>query len=716
MSSNNQTKRPVLFIEIFPIDESRVGDLYAYKLDAKSDLSKIGAKLVYRLKKKFPGHWAWTNNLVVCDAPQEPSAIMKVIEALWEEQPDTFQNLRGLKMLTGWQPNPYAISEFVANGVISGTDLEKDIYQVLSGKRMNLGAKAIVERVVDIRGWVINNNPAISISIASRLTLIQDLKAYAQKIVDKDSLIGLEVAVKTSNHKGEIIEIVGTLESERKRLLRITSQREILEILEKASDNELVIKIRSGRSDYDYPISALKIILSTKQLSRFGIDTKQALRALQIAPSNRSAIVSEIRDVISRRGYINKAYAPHNAKGLFASFSATNQIQFGDSSVAPYNDKSIINDLRIRGLYRKADKFKIGDPIRVGIISAVENSRAYENFWSHLEKVLNSLGFKVSKLNTIQINEANRAELEMAVTELEDQEPDVIIAFFPHDFVDEDDDERAYYHFKSLTLGRGIPSQVVEDSTMKNDQSLTSSVNNIALGILAKIGNIPYVLANTLDFADIVVGIDVARGKKKNLPGSINATAVARVYLSNGNFMQYAIHDAQIEGETIPASVFQTLLPKSQFGRKRIIIHRDGPFRGDEKSAVLKWADKIEAQIFLVEIIKSGSPRIYRSDQDQGTIQPPKGSCFFINTYEAILVSSLPPFKNATPRPLHIRSEPPFPIEQAIESVLAMTNLHYGSMLVPRLPVTIHYSDKIAYMALKGIKPKNLEGSISFWT
>lgn len=30
-------------------------------------------------------------------------------------------------------------------------------------------------------------------------------------------------------------------------------------------------------------------------------------------------------------------------------------------------------------------------------------------------------------------------------------------------------------------------------------------------------------------------------------------------------------------------------------------------------------------------------------------------------------------------------------------------------------PVTIHYNDKTAYLALRGIKPKTLEGNIPFW-
>ena len=79
------------------------------------------------------------------------------------------------------------------------------------------------------------------------------------------------------------------------------------------------------------------------------------------------------------------------------------------------------------------------------------------------------------------------------------------------------------------------------------------------------------------------------------------------------------------------------------------------------------------------------------------------------------MVSTLPPFKNATPQPLRVRSVAPFTIEQALNSVLSLTVLHYGSVRPPRLPVTIHYSDRIAGLALKGIKQKNLEGNVPFW-
>src|SRR5690606_9951259 len=113
-------------------------------------------------------------------------------------------------------------------------------------------------------------------------------------------------------------------------------------------------------------------------------------------------------------------------------------------------------------------------------------------------------------------------------------------------------------------------------------------------------------------------------------------------------------------------------------------------------------------------VIKSGAPRLY-AYEDQRFAQPTKGSAFLLSDNEALLVSSLPPFKDATPMPLRIAADRPFTIEQALQSVLAMSTLHYGSLRPPRLPVTIHYGDRIAYMALRGIKPRNLSGSVPYW-
>ncbi len=198
------------------------------------------------------------------------------------------------------------------------------------------------------------------------------------------------------------------------------------------------------------------------------------------------------------------------------------------------------------------------------------------------------------------------------------------------------------------------------------------------------------------------------------MAGSLNATAVARIYLGDGQLLRYVIHDSPIEGETIPRRVMEGLFPEIDFKGKRVVLPRDGYFRGDEKRVLRNWGESIDAQFHLVEVIKTGTPRMYRS-QNSTTGQPLKGTLFRLNDREGFLVSSLPPFKDATPQPLRIRTDYPFTIEEAAHSVLSLTLLHYGSTRSPRLPVSIHYSDRIAYLALRGIKPRDLEGTIPYW-
>lgn len=706
---SEQSNAQTVFTEIFPVDPTTIPALFAYRLNTTGNTSTIGGKLSYRLKRTFDGHWAWAGGLIVTDSPQETDAIMQVVSTLWSEQPETFKNLRGVSAISGWTPDTRALADFVARGLLS--DVEKDIQQVLSKNKQDLGS-AVVERVHDLRGWVVDGAPAVSVSISSRLVLKQDLKGYAAR-VPQEQLFGLQVADKTSSLKGELTEIVGTLATERPRLLSLTQREEMQQLLTSSPDSDLVVTISNGRNDYDYAIGSLRIILYLEYLHRFGINSRKALGALRLEPELRAGIVKDVADVLTGTTFVQRAFNSRQYANLFVTTPHTTQVKFGNGSIAPYNERSIINDLRNRKLYRIAERFKNGTPIRVGFLNALEN-QSPTALWNLVEKDIRSLGFSIQKIGEATVSNASRAELEGVINEFEEQNPDILVAFFPNDFSDDDDDETAYYHFKSLTIGRGIPSQVIEASTLENDKSRSSSAQNIVLGILGKTGNIPYVLAKPLDFADVVVGIDIAREKKKRLSGSINATAIARIYLSDGDFLQYVIHDAPLEGETIPSSVLQTLFPKTEFEGKRVVIQRDGYFRGDEKSALQDWAAKIGATFLLMEVIKTGSPRIYALENGT-TAQPKKGHAFVVSSSEAIVVSTLPPFKNATPMPLRIRADGAFPIEQAIEAVLAMTNLHYGSVRPPRLPVTIHYSDKIAYMALRGIKPKNLEGNVPFW-
>ena len=129
----------------------------------------------------------------------------------------------------------------------------------------------------------------------------------------------------------------------------------------------------------------------------------------------------------------------------------------------------------------------------------------------------------------------------------------------------------------------------------------------------------------------------------------------------------------------------------------------------------MEWGNQIGATFYFVEVIKSRNPRLYAS-RNKETIKAPKGSILKLSETEALLVSSeFPEGFKATPQPICVRTHSPFPLEHALHSVLSLTLLHYGSIRHPRLPVTIHYADKICSMAAKGLKPESRDGTIPFW-
>jgi hypothetical protein len=511
--------------------------------------------------------------------------------------------------------------------------------------------------------------------------------------------------------KGEITETTGTAKEHRDRLLALTQREEVQEIIRNAADDEPVVKVMSGRNEYEYVASGLRIILRTGDLARLGISSKAALRRMRIEPATRAKLVKAVSDIIKGTRAVANAYSSASTPHLFlsaADVGFTPRLRLGGNQVYSASDRSLLAALKGSGLYKKSEKFQ-NRSVRIALLNAA-GLASVAGFKSELQRELKQLGFDSEFVGNERSSDTSRAAMEHAIDGIWRDNPDILLAIVPEEPAEDEEDTSVYLNLKSLTVNRGLASQVVYASTLDKRYAMA----NIVLGVLGKIGNIPFVLAEPLPYADLVVGIDIARERKRRLAGSINATAIARIYFTNGEFVRYVIHDAPLEGETIPQSILQSLFPVSEFNGKRVVIHRDGYFRGAEKQALRSWAQKISATFQLAEVIKSGAPRLYVSGVN-GIEQPPKGSVFKLSNTEAFMVSSLPPFADATPQPLHIRTDPPFSVEQAIHSVLSLTLLHYGSLREPRLPVTIHYSDKIAHLALRGIKPKDLEGSVPFW-
>ena len=689
------------FTDVFPINKDKIPSLYAYEITVgKTDISTIGGKLSYQLNNHLDGTWVWTSTRkILSDKKASIDKISEVMEELWKNFPDTYKDLRKIDEILNWNPLPIDIADYVVRGKLR--EFEKESRKEFQKEAIHLG-RAFVRRVAETRAWVVYDEPAASISISSQIIYKDDLKTYYLRYNDPEKIKDLWVVDKTSSLKGQISEVVGELKDHRVRLLSLTSRPEMEAILQQAPDQELIVEV----SSYEYIMSALHIIVRSSDYQRLGINPKIAQKNLRIPPPLRSSIISRVQSKIGN--LIHDCYNSRRSPDLFLDTDSLNfkpVLIFGGNKAIEHNDQTLYNHLLTHGIFKKADPFIIDNTIRVGILDLAQ-SKGLGSFLNRLGRDLRKLGFKLHITEEKTALNPSIHEIGSLIQEIQQKEPHILLTIIPSSSAE----NGLYDEIKYLTIPKGIPHQNCHDTTLSNKFALA----NMLLGILGKTGNIPYILANPLDFTDLVVGLDIARKAKETLPGSINISAITRIYFKNGEFLKYVIDDIPIEGETVPASVLRKLFPADVIKGKRVIIHRDGYFRGDEKTALKKWAMELDATFYFIEVIKLGAPRLYMGQGDD-ILQPPKGTAFLFNKKEALLVSSLPPFKDATPIPLRIRTEYPMTIEQALISVLSMTLLHYGSLRSPKLPVTIHYSDKIAGLALKGIKPKNLEGSIPYW-
>jgi argonaute-like protein implicated in RNA metabolism and viral defense len=274
-------------------------------------------------------------------------------------------------------------------------------------------------------------------------------------------------------------------------------------------------------------------------------------------------------------------------------------------------------------------------------------------------------------------------------------------------------------------LESNIASQVIYEDTVsllqQNNGNTRHILNNLIPGILAKLGNLPFILAEPLPIADYFIGLDISRKPLKNRSGSRNVCAVVRVYNNRGEFIRYNFQDSTIEGEEIDRNTLYKLLPKStELKDKKLLIYRDGKFRGDEVENLLKRANSIGSEFILVECIKSGNPRLYSYDSGSKILSNPKKGMYFISdNQEVVLISSEPIDSQRFTNPIRLKviSQPgqDINLHQLVETTLKLTLLHHGSLRSPRLPIPLFGADKIAYRRIQGVTPSLLDSDRQFW-
>jgi hypothetical protein len=708
------------FVEMFEIQVDCIPKLFAYQLKLIKPGSgevKIGRKLSDRLRRKLGGHWIWSEDKLITDIEVSDEKLKKAIQEVKSRESNDFKILQGLIfIIDSWKPTAKMQADFVAQGLFA--DFNREITQILQ-PAIPLGDKARVERHYEVRGWVVKEQPTVSITIESRVVFNQDLLTYASTLSQPDEMVGLWVVDKNPYengqlYKGEIDAILGRLDIEidRNDLLHEAQRETSRQLIQNAPQGEWVVTISGG---YNYVISALNIIVMSKHYQRFGIDTQKAQELTWIKPGERCKLVEKVAQVGRDKKLIDKQWnsVDHKAFNPASSIHYDSRIVVGNGKTVEYKGGGdLIQQLTNFGLYsRSSNLSSANQPLKIGILNA--SSLTLNDAQNALRKQLQAFKFEAIEFEEIRSKNISRVEFERAINQILSREPHLVLGIIPDSDSTDDEDWGPYFEFKSLMMRYNVPSQVIDQNTLKKTKSLPYIMQNVALGIVTKLGNVPYVLANSLDYADFVMGIDIARQKSKRGKGSLNAAAVAQIYHKLGQFQKCHVIETPLEGETVPAKVLRSLFPLNEFQGKRVIIHRDGFFRGNEIEIIQEHFKQINATVYFVEVIKSGAPRFYVEQRDKQVTNPEIGTIFNLSSNQAFMITS--ETKTATSQPLQIRTLSSLTIGKALLSVLNLTLMHYGSVRRPRLPVSLHYSDKIGYLALRGLKPANSQSDSMYW-
>jgi hypothetical protein len=131
--------------------------------------------------------------------------------------------------------------------------------------------------------------PAIVITATTKIiytgSIIKFHREYCKNIELESFLLdNLSVNPTNSNSNVTISKIVGELSTNRDRLLALSKEREIQNLIQSAPDEELVVSVsfKGDKKEYHYPISALSPSVNPKTANKLNIDYGELLKKTKI--------------------------------------------------------------------------------------------------------------------------------------------------------------------------------------------------------------------------------------------------------------------------------------------------------------------------------------------------------------------------------------------------------------------------------------------------
>ncbi|MBS6601435.1 MAG: Piwi domain-containing protein [Clostridium sp.] len=274
-----------------------------------------------------------------------------------------------------------------------------------------------------------------------------------------------------------------------------------------------------------------------------------------------------------------------------------------------------------------------------------------------------------------------------------------VIAIIPD--LNDESEENPYNPFKKVWAEKNIPSQMISVKTakiLKDSKSNTGLyyLHNIILGILGKIGGIPWAIDNMEGNIDCFIGLDVGTREK-----GIHHPACSVLFDKHGELINYYKPVIPQSGEIIENNILQEIFDnvlnsyeeKYKELPKNIVIHRDG-FSRENLNWYENYFGKYNIKFNIIEVRKKTSIKL--ANINNNIIKNPEKSIYVVNENKAYVITTDIKENLGSPRPLKIEKTYGYlDMITILNQIYALSQIHVGSTKSMRLPITTGYADKI---------------------
>ena len=658
------TTSPAFLSEIFPLNISEP-NLICFRLTPEVG-KEVGNRFSWRFSQKFPDVvviWESQCFWVLGKPNQQMPTESHWKKWLEEIQDELRKDIGDRNYSIQWVRQPSVTASVLAELAVRALQISRCFYP-----DNILPNHPVVEVNREVKFWAEtfeSENSVISalaltthsyFSFKGTLADFYQNHPYRQK--PTELLMGLKVRDIEKNSSATIIKLEGTIGERKQELLDLAtgaiSKQAIIEAAEEQPEQPVVV-IQFGKKSQQYPyaMAALRPCITAENADKFDVEYGELLKYTKISYQERQERLLSSKqiavNILSMYGFKLEASInnrTHQSLFLTPQFSLEDtKITFGKNVIGKRG--GVLKGLSTGGVYQRHKDYT--DParsIRIAVLK-VGSFGIKDRLIAEIQQRLKKYGFEsiIVVKTPVPVNSAavaeDRDKLEKALDDLLAIPTDIVLTFLPESdrYADNNDEGSFYIWIYSRLMKRGIASQFIYEDTLKKTLNYSNILNQVIPGILAKLGNLPFVLAEPLEIADYFVGLDVSRVAKKKKTGSLNVCASVRFYGKRGEFKNYRLEDALCEGEEIDKRTLESFFPSSIFSDKKVLIYRDGRFCGDEIKYLLERAKILKAKFILVECIKSGIPRLYKS-VDKQISEPTKGLGLCLSDSEVLLVTT----------------------------------------------------------------------------